>query len=128
MDVTIDIKTFFIVLVLIAMVVLIVYAIFVMRKLLVTLDHTNTVLEDVEVITEIAAARSEDLDGIVDNVSVAANELSESMSGTSLIGTVSSVAKSAASIRGLFQENDPETRAAKKGEKRAARSRKRKED
>ena len=73
-------------------------------------------------------ARSEDLDGIVDNVSVAANELSESMSGTSLIGTVSSVAKSAASIRGLFQENDPETRAAKKGEKRAARSRKRKED
>ncbi len=125
MDVTIDIKTFFLVLVLIALVVLIVFAILVMRKLLVTLERTNTVLEDVEVITEIAAARSEDLNGIVDNVSVAATELSDSMTGPSFISAVSSIAKSAASIKGILSsDSDPETRAASRDEKKSARSKK----
>ena len=63
MDVSIDIKTLLIVLVLIALVVLIVYAIMVLRKLLVTVDRTNNVLEDLEVVSEIAASRSQDLDG-----------------------------------------------------------------
>ena len=76
MDVSIDIKTLLIVLVLIALVVLIVYSIMVLRKLLVTVDRTNNVLEDLEVVSEIAASRSQDLDGIIDNVSVAAEELS----------------------------------------------------
>ncbi|MBQ9016041.1 MAG: hypothetical protein IJ109_07950 [Firmicutes bacterium] len=125
MDVTIDIKTFFIVLVLIALVILIVYGIMLLRKLLVTIERTNKVLEDVEKISELAASRSQDLDGIVDNVSVAASELSGAMSGGSFIGTVSSVAKSAASLKGLFSEgSDTETRAAKKREKKAARSKK----
>ena len=68
MDVTIDIKTFFVLLVLIALVVLIIYGIILLRRLLVTVDHANKVLEDVEVISAIAATRSEDLDGIIDNV------------------------------------------------------------
>lgn len=125
MDVTIDIKTFFIVLVLIALVILIVYGILLLRKLLVTIERTNKVLSDVEIISELAASRSEDLDGIVDNVSTAASELSGAMAGSSFIGTVSSVAKTAASLKGMIRsDDDTEVRAAKKKEKKAARTRK----
>lgn len=123
MEATIDIKLFFIILVLIALVILIVYGILVFRKLLTTLEHTNKVLEDVEVVSKIAASRSEDLDGIIGNVSDAASELSGAMSGSSFVSTVSSVAKTAASIRGLIHEDqDPEVRAAKKREKKQKRS------
>ena len=79
MDVTVDIKTLFIILVLIALVILIVYAVFVLKKLLVTLDHTNQILEDVEVISEMASSRSQDLDGIIDDV-VSLIKLKKSMS------------------------------------------------
>ena len=75
MDVTVDIKTLFIILVLIALVILIVYAVFVLKKLLVTLDHTNQILEDVEVISEMASSRSQDLDGIIDDVVSATSEI-----------------------------------------------------
>lgn len=129
MDVTIDIKTFFVLLVLIALVVLIIYGIILLRRLLVTVDHANKVLEDVEVISAIAATRSEDLDGIIDNVSSATTELSDAMSGGSFITAVSSVAKSAASIKGILSpEEDIETRAAKRSEKKSERRRKKRSE
>ena len=78
--VTFNVKTLFIILVLIALIVLIVYAIFVLRKLLVTLEHTNKVLEDTGVISEIAASRSQDLDGIITDVSKAASDISSATS------------------------------------------------
>ncbi len=115
MNVTIDLKTLLIILVLIALVVLIIYAIFMVRKLLVTLEHTNKILSDFETVSEIAASRSEDLDGIIENVSGA---VSDATSDTGLVTTVTSIAKSAASLRGLFSSGDEETRAAKKTEKR----------
>ncbi len=118
MDVTIDIKTLLIVLVLIALLVLIIYGIILLRKLLVTADRANKVLEDVEVISEIAASRSEDLDGIIDNVSTAASGLSDTMASGSFLTTVGSIAKSAASVKGMISKDDPETRAAKKKEKK----------
>lgn len=121
MDVTIDIKALLIVLVLIALIVLIVFCIFLIRRLIETLTHANKVLEDVEVISQIAASRSEDLDGIIDNVSEAATGLSGAMSEGSFVSTVSSVARSVASLRGLLKEEDEETRAAKKSEKRTRR-------
>ncbi len=120
---TIDVKTLFIILVFIALIILIVYAIFLLRKLLVTLEHANKVLADVEVVSEIAANRSQDLDGIIDNVSSAASNLSESMNEPSFMATVSNVAKVATSIKGIVSSgsDDLETRAAKKQEKKSRR-------
>lgn len=103
MNVTIDIKLFFVVLLLIALIILVVYAIFMIRKLLETLDHANNVLKDVEVISEIAAARSQDIDEIIDDASGIVSEISGAVAGNSnVVSTVSSVAKAAASLRGLF--------------------------
>lgn len=123
MNVTIDLKSLLIALVLIALVVMIVYIIIVLRKLLVTLEETNRVLKDAGEISEIAARRSHDLDGIIGNVSSAATDLSGSMKKASFISTVSSVAKSAASLKGMMSGDDAETRAAKKSERRSERSR-----
>lgn len=122
MNVTIDFKTFLILLVLIALIVLIIYGILLLRKLLVTLEHANRVLEDVEVVSEIAAARSSDLDGIIENVSDAASGLSDAMADKSLVTTAGSVAKAAASLKGMFSDSNSgsaqEERAAKRKERR----------
>ena len=79
MSVTLDLKTLLIALVLIALIILIIYAILAVRKLLVTLDHTNKVLEDVEVVSAIASARSQDVDGIITNVSSTVADLSDAV-------------------------------------------------
>lgn len=106
MSVTIDLKTLLIILVLIALIVLIIYAILAVRKLLVTLDHTNKVLEDVEVISEIASARSQDVDGIITNVSSTVADLSDAVKGNQgTMSAVASIVKSAASIKGMMSDN-----------------------
>ena len=92
--------------VLIALIVLIIYAILAVRKLLVTLDHTNKVLEDVEVISEIASARSQDVDGIITNVSSTVADLSDAVKGNQgTMSAVASIVKSAASIKGTMSDN-----------------------
>ena len=125
MDVTFDIKALLVVLVLIALIILIIYAILLLRKLLVTVDETNKVLEEVEVVTNMAAGCSEEVGGIIENVSSAAADLSDAVSGTSVVSTVGSVAKAAASLRGIISgDDDEETRAAKKKEKKSTRNKK----
>jgi uncharacterized protein YoxC len=116
MAVTIDIKMLLIVLLLIALIVLIVFAIMVLRKLLVTLDETNKVLEDMGEISEIAAARSQDIDEIIDHVSETCSDISSSRDTSNFVSTAVSVAKSVSSIRGMAGREDAETRAAKRKE------------
>ena len=62
MNVTIDIKALAIIAIAVAVVVLAVYVVMLLKKLMVTLEHTNKILEDVEVVSEIAANRSKDID------------------------------------------------------------------
>jgi uncharacterized protein YoxC len=102
----------------IALIVLVIFAIQVLRKLLVTLDHTNKVLEDVEVVSEIAANRSEDIDQIIEDVSGTVSNIAESRDASSFVTTAYSVAKSAASLKGMIDGDDLETRAAKRQEKK----------
>ncbi|MBE6046212.1 MAG: hypothetical protein E7221_05875 [Clostridiales bacterium] len=106
MSVTLDLKTLLIALVLIALIILIIYAILAVRKLLVTLDHTNKVLEDVEVVSAIASARSQDVDGIITNVSSTVADLSDAVKGNQgTMSAVASIVKSAASIKGMMSDN-----------------------
>ena len=97
MSVTLDLKTLLIALVLIALIVLIIYLIFLVKKLMVTLEHTDKVLEDVEVVTAIAAERSQDVDSIITNVSGTVAKGNEST-----VSAIASIAKSAASIKGIM--------------------------
>ncbi len=107
MSVTIDLKTLFIILVLIALLFLIIYAVVMIKKLLVTLDRTNKILEDVQVTTEIVANRSKDVDGIIGNVSESVASISSSLKGDqTTVAAVASIAKSLASLKGLVARKD----------------------
>ena len=68
MNVMIDLKTLFLIVLGIALLVLIVYLIQLTRKLLTSMDHTINILEDVATITDLAAKRSKDVDGIIGDV------------------------------------------------------------
>ncbi|MCQ2544829.1 MAG: hypothetical protein MJ144_00150 [Clostridia bacterium] len=106
MNVTIDLKTLLIALVLIALIVLIIYAIIMVRKLLVTLEHTNTILEDVEVVSSIASERSQDVNNIISNVSCSVADLSDALKGNQgTVSAIASIVKSAASIKGMMSKD-----------------------
>ena len=47
---------------------------------MVTLEHTNEILKDVEVMTDLAAKRSKDVDNIITNVSETVSDISETIS------------------------------------------------
>ncbi len=106
MSVTLDLKTLLIALVLIALIVLIIFAILMIKKLLVTLDHANKVLEDVEVVSAIASERSQDVNGIITNVSSTVADLSDAVKGNQgTMSAVASIVKSAASIKGMMSSD-----------------------
>ena len=105
MSVTLDLKTVLIALVLIALIVLIIYAILLIKKLMVTLTKTDQVLDDVEVVTAIAAERSQDVDSIITNVSGTVADLSDAVKGNQgTMSAIASIVKSAASIKGIMSE------------------------
>ncbi len=107
MSVTIDLKTLFLILLFIALIILIIYAAVMIKKLLVTLDRTNKILEDVQVTTKIVADRSKDVDGIIGNISESVASVSSSLKGSqTTVAAVASIAKSLASLRGLVAKKD----------------------
>ncbi|MDD4200852.1 MAG: hypothetical protein PHS19_05625 [Eubacteriales bacterium] len=106
MNVTIDIKTLLIAFVLIALIIMIVYTIMMIRKLLITLEHTNSILEDVEVVSSIASERSKDVDSIISNVSCSVSDLSDALKGNQgTVSAIASIVKSAASIKGMMSKD-----------------------
>lgn len=105
MSVTLDLQTLLIALVLIALIVLIIYVIVLIKRLFVTLTHLDKVLEDCEVVSGIAAERSQDLDGIISNVSGTVADLSDAVKGNqTTVSAIASIAKSAASIKGMMSD------------------------
>lgn len=100
MNVTIDIKLLAFGILALALVILIVYLIQLARKLIVTVDHTNKILEDVEVVSEIAANRSKDVDEIISNVSESVSSVTETMKEKQNIFTaVASIVKAVAAVK-----------------------------
>ena len=94
MNVMIDLKTLFLIVLGIALLVLIVYLIQLTRKLLTSMDHTINILEDVATITDLAAKRSKDVDGIIGDVSESVESLSKAVKGDqNIFSAISSVIK-----------------------------------
>ena len=100
MNVTIDLKILALLIISIAVVVLIIYLIQVMRRLLVTLDKTNKILTDAEIISDIAANRSKDVDGIISNVSESVASVSEAVKGNkNAFAAAAAVAKAVMAVK-----------------------------
>ena len=107
MNVTIDIKVLAIIVIAVAVVVLVAYIIQALKKLMVTLDHTNKILEDVEVVSEIAAERSKDIDGIITDVTGSVNTISETIKGQqSTLAALTSLVNAVASIKGIVNKKE----------------------
>lgn len=107
MNVTIDLKILALVIISIALVVLIVYLIQVMRKLLVTLDKANKILADAEVISDIAANRSKEVDGIISNVSESVASVSEAVKGNkNAFAAAAAVVKAAMAVRNAVTKEE----------------------
>lgn len=106
MNVTIDIKVLAIIVIVIAVVVLVAYLVKLLKKLMVTLDHTNKILADVEVVSEIAADRSKEVDGIITNVSESVSELSAAIKGKqNIVSAATSVVKAIAAVKNALDKD-----------------------
>jgi uncharacterized protein YoxC len=100
MSVTIDLKMLLLIIVCIAVVVLVIYLIRLLRSLMVTLGHADEVLKDVEVITDIAAKRSEDVDGIITDLAGTVSGLTEDINEKqNMISTVTAIVKAVISAK-----------------------------
>ncbi|MDR0520006.1 MAG: hypothetical protein LBG82_08180 [Clostridiales Family XIII bacterium] len=81
MDTQISIGTLLLVLLGIGGVILIVYLIVLIRNLNETLKKANIVIEEAHIVTEIAAKRAQEIDGIVSDVSTSVKSISENLKG-----------------------------------------------
>ena len=68
MEATITIKDALLFLIMGGAIVLIIYVIALVKNLITTIKHTNTIMADAEVITKIARERTEDVDKMMDGV------------------------------------------------------------
>ena len=100
MNVMIDLKTLFLIVLGIALLVLIIYLIQLTRKIMTSMDHTINILEDVAIITDLAAKRSKDVDGIIGDVYESVESLSQAVKGDqNIFSAISSVIKAVAAVK-----------------------------
>ena len=100
MNVMIDSKTLFLIVLGIALLVLIIYLIQLTRKIMTSMDHTINILEDVAIVTDLAAKRSKDVDGIIGDVSESVESLSQAVKGDqNIFSAISSVIKAVAAVK-----------------------------
>lgn len=86
---------------------LICYGISLMRNLIVTVRHTNKILEDAQIITKLAADRSKDVDKMIDDFATSASSISKNIKGNqSTIAALTSIVNSIASFKKLIKKDD----------------------
>lgn len=102
MVITLDLKTLGWALIIIGLLVLIVFGIVFMRNLIITIQHTNRILADAEKISAIAAERSEQLDGLVGDVSESVGQVTEMIKGNqSIVSALTSIVNAVTSLKNL---------------------------
>ncbi len=102
MVITMDLKTLGWALIIIGLLVLIVFGIVFMRNLIITIQHTNRILQDAEKISAIAAERSEQLDGLVGDVSESVGQVTEMIKGNqSIVSALTSIVNAVTSLKNL---------------------------
>ena len=76
-------------------------------KMIKTFKELNKVLEDVSVITSTAAAKTQEVDGIITDVTEAVSSVTELLKGNqSSVKALSSLVNSLVALKGLFKKCD----------------------
>ena len=76
-------------------------------KMIKTFKELNKVLEDVSVITSTAAAKTQEVDGIITDVTEAVSSVTELLKGNqSSVKALSSLVNSLVALKGLFKKSD----------------------
>ncbi|MEG0919722.1 MAG: hypothetical protein RSA49_04995 [Anaerovoracaceae bacterium] len=106
---TLSIKDLSLILLAIAGIMVLVYLAVMLKNLVQTVKKTNSILEDVEVMTDIAEKRAKELDQVFDNVSGSIKEVSEALKGQqTLIKQLSQIGSAVSSIVGMFKKDKEE--------------------
>lgn len=107
--VTIDLKLLGWGLVVLCLVILLIFCIVLVKNLIVTVKHTNKVLEDTEVITGIAADRTKELNSAVGDMSKAISGFAEAVKGKqNIVGAVSALVKAFAALKNIASKQSDE--------------------
>jgi hypothetical protein len=88
------------------LIVLIVFAVIMVKNLTITIKNTNKVLEDTKKITEIAAKRATDVDGLLDGAVESVSGLTKSLKDAEQVKkSVVGLAKACNSIVKIFNKD-----------------------
>ncbi len=102
--VTLSIKDLFLILVFIALIVMLIFLTVLLANAIKTLKELNLVLTDTKSMTDVAARRVDDLDGIISNVSDSVGGVSNALKGKeNLAQSLSSVGKAVSSVVGFVK-------------------------
>ena len=115
MDTAITIKDLILLLLGIGGIVLIIFLIVMVKRLIDTLGSTTKILKDVETISAIAAERTKDIDGIIENVSTSVSEVAKNFKGEAgIIKTVSAAIDLLSTLIGFATKKKTATDSEKK--------------
>jgi len=104
MDITISLKDAGLILIGFGILVLICYCIAFMKNLTVTVKQTNKILADTQVITGIAASKSQQIDQIVNDVAGSVGDISKIMKGNqSAVAALTSIVNALGSLKNLIK-------------------------
>ena len=85
------------------LIMLIFYGVVVMKNLVVTVKHTNRILEDAQVVSKIAADRSRDVDKAVEDITVSVGSITSGIKGNqSTVAALTSIVNALASIKNIL--------------------------
>ena len=104
--VTIDLKSFLVGLLLIALTVLVVYLVIMVQNLTTTLKKVNVILDDTQVVTAIVNEKAKETKPVVDDLSSALVGFASGLKGNETnIASLSNLAKSLSSMVSIIRNN-----------------------
>lgn len=107
MESALTLKELILLLIGVGIITLICYCIGLVKNLIITVKHTNNILADSEITSHIIAARTQDVDKIIDDVKFSVADVSDLIKGNqNKIKAITCVINSVTSLRNLFKQNE----------------------
>ncbi len=105
MDTMFTLKDAVLLVIFICIIIALIYAIILLKNLVVSIKHTNKILEDVEEISAVAKKRVGDVDQVIDGVSDSVANVTAALKGKeNLIQSLASVGKAITSLVGVIKK------------------------
>ena len=105
MDITITLRDAGLILIGVGLIVLIAYCIVFMKNLAVTAKHANKILEDIQIVSKIAAEKSRELDKMITDAAGSIGSVSEMIKGNqSTISALTSMFNAAVSFKNILKK------------------------